>query len=115
MLVIKKHTREHRKRNINLFFFTVDFYHFILSVIVIKSNAYFAGLTRDLIGGNFLAIERVGDSHAYGQFFFNIAPIVNIVALCIPNLGVSADCVGLIALYVFNIGKPGGIGNGSTA
>ena len=61
MLVIEKHTREHRKRNVNLFFFSVDFYGFVLPVIVIKANAYFAGLTRNLVGGNLIAVKLIGD------------------------------------------------------
>ena len=108
---VEKHAGQHGEGDVDLFLLAVDGHGLVLLVFVVIADHNVAGLARQLLGRDGLAVKRVADLQGHGQLLFDVALIIDVVSGCVPNAGVRGiHGVGLVALDVLDVGQLTGIG-----
>ena len=105
-IIVQKYSCKSHKGHINLCPDTIYLRIFILTVGILIADCHLSALPGQLFVRHFFPVQGIGDGDADGQFFIEIALIINVIALCGPYLCIALFFgKALLSLDILHIGQ----------
>ena len=106
VIVVQNHAGQHHEGHIQLLRFSIDGHRLLLVIGVGKGHGDLAAFTGQFLGGDAAAVQFVRDGDVHRQLFLDLALIINILPLRVPQPHiVGVHGIALVAFDVRHLGQ----------
>ena len=103
-IIVQQDTRKHCKRHVDFFLLPINLNILVLLIRIVETDRHLTAFPSQFCRRYCFTVQLVCNGQSNRQFLFDIALIVNIIALCVPDTSIiAAKRITFITLDIFYI------------